>query len=380
MTMSKIDLTAGGRLPVSHHVTESKILAMKDLVEGVKRGNRLRAGTFVEAMTTSDAVFSFTHLTNLNLLPQFDEAPRTWTQIAGTRTVSDFRPAVLYSLVPQWESGALGDGDPRFISPIVPEAAPYPYAKFSGEEYTGNKITKRGFKVGLSWEALINDPVGYVNSLPGELLKVALDTEEYEVHNALLGTSDTYQLAAGTAPITGGTVLANDVLSRDALLLALKQWSARTVNDRKIVNTGGWNLVVAPGTSAAVNFILNQTLGQIRTNPAAGTEEFVYAVGGPNPLSGITVIESEYVSGDAWYMLPKVGGYRRPVLELGRLAGHESPELRMDNATGQYIGRSTVSPFEGSFENDTMDFRLRQVVQGLNWSQEAIIWSDGTQS
>lgn len=381
MTTYKDALTLDGRLPLGAGVTRTKVLAIKELVEKTKRGNRLAAGTLVEAMTTSDAVFNFAHLVNLNVLPQFDEAPRTWTTIAGRRGLSDFRPAVLYSLFPQWDAnnGTLGDGSPRHISPVVPEGVAYPYANLRGEEYESGGIAKRGFKVGLTWEALVNDAVGFVNALPGEILNVALDTEEYEVYNALIsGVGSGQQLAAQAAPV-GGTaaVLANNVLSRDALLAALEQFAARTVNGRRIVNTSGWNLVVPVGKGLGANFILNQTLGQINTNPAAGTQEFVFQVNGDNPLSGISVVESEYVTGTAWYLLPKVGGFRRPVLELGTLIGNEAPELRINNATGNYVGGGVVSPFEGSFSNDSIDFRVRQVIKGLNWTPDAIVWSEG---
>lgn len=377
-----MDLTLNGRLAIPAGVNETKLVAMKELVEKTKRGNREAAGRLVEAMTTSDAVFNFSHLVNLNVLPQFDQATRTWTQIATRRTLSDFRPAVLYSLFPQWEDGTLGDGDPRHISPVVPEATAYPYATLRGEEYAGNSLVKRGFKVGLTWEALVNDAVGFVNALPGEILRVALDTEEYEVYNALIGgVGAGQQLQAQSAPVGGsGAVLVNNTLTRDALLAALEQFANRTINGRRIVNTSGWNLIVPVGKAAAANFILNQTLGQINTNPAAGTPEFVFAVGGDNPLSGITPIESEYVTGTAWYLVPKPGGFRRPVLELGALVGHESPELRVNNATGNFIGGGAITPFQGSFDNDTVDFRVRQVIKGLNWTPSAIVWSTGAGS
>lgn len=373
-----LDLTLDGRLSVPAGVTESKIIAMKEMVDKTRKGSRLAAGRLVETMTTSDAVFNFAHLVNLNVLPQFDDAPRVWTQIASRRNLSDFRPAVLYSLNPEWTNGVLGDGTPQHVSPLVPEGVPYPYATLRGEEYAGDGIVKRGFKVGMTWEALVNDAIGFVNSLPGEILRVALDTEEYEVFNALIsGVAAGQQITAGTAPITGASVPPNSPLTRDALLLAMQQWANRVVNGRKQTNSSGWNLIVPVGTGPSVNFILNQTLGQISSNPATGTPEFVYSVGGANPLSGISVLESEYVSGTAWYLLPKPGGYRRPVLELGGLIGHEAPELRVNNATGSYVGGGAIAPFEGSFANDTVDWRVRQVIKGLNWSPQAVIWSEG---
>lgn len=369
------DITLGGRLNPPAGVNLAKLAYMKDLYEGTVRGNRMKAGELVETMTTSDAVFNFAHLVNLSTFPKFDEAERTWTQIAGRRALPDFRPAVFYSLDRQWNDGTLGDGDPRHISPVVPEGVEYPYATLRGEEYEGNSLVKRGFKVGLTWEALVNDAIGFVRALPDEILRVALDTEEYEVYNALIaGVGNDQKIAAGTS-VEGGSVVADNVLSRDALLVAFAQRGMREVNGRRIAITGGSNLIVAPGQRESAEWIIHN---QILTGTETGSDPaLTFAVGGYNPLAGLTVIESEYVSGSAWYLVPKPG-QRRPVLELGTLVGNEGPELRVNNATGSYVGGGNVGPFEGSFQNDTIDFRVRQVLKGLNWTPDMIVWSAGT--
>jgi len=367
-------LTLDGRLALPAGVTEAKLTRMAELVEATSRGNRMAAGTLVEAMTTSDAVFNFAHLTNINLMPQFDEAPRTWTAIASRRPLSDFRPAVFYSLAREWDDGTLGDGTPRHVSPVVPEGVAYPYANLRGENYEGGNLHKRGFKVGLTWESLVNDAVGFVQALPSAILEVALDTEEYEVYNALISGVDAgEQIAAGTNP-DGTTFAINAPLSRAALIGGIAQLGARTVNGRKVVITNGYNLIVAPGQGVNAEYQINNVLltaTEVGTNPVN-----IFSSNGYNPLSNISVIESEYVSGAAWYLLPKPGT-RRPVLELGALIGNEAPELRINNATGSYVGGGAIAPFQGSFSNDSIDFRVRQVIQGLNWTPELICWSTG---
>lgn len=370
--------TLDGRLPLRNGVTEAKVKAMSELVEKTVRGNGMAAATLRETMTTSDAPYSFVQVVNLNTFQDFDEAPRVWNQIATTRSVSNFENITFYTLNQQWEDGVLGDGEPRHISPVVPETVPYPYANLAGESFEGNKLVKRGFKVGFSWEMFINDTVGYIRDLPSQIRQVALDTEEYEVFNALVGgVGATQQLQAGTNP-DGTTVLANDALTRAALIAAISQLGQREINGRKIVVSGGYNLIVAPGQRANAEFQINN---QILTGTESGTTPALsFSVGGYNPLSGITVIESEYVTGSAWYLLPKTG-QRRPVLELARLVGHEAPELRINSPlNGVGIDGSRVGEFAGGFDNDTIDLRVRQVLKGLNWSADAIVWSDGSKS
>lgn len=376
-TVYKDGLTLDGRLPLGPGVTRAKVAAMKELVEGTIRGNRIASGTLKESVTTSDALFNFLHVVNLNTFPKFDEAPRTWTQIATRRGLTDFRPAVFYSLDRKWADGTLGNGEPRHISPVVPEGTPYPYATLRGESYEGNALVKRGFKVGLTWEAMVNDTVGFVRDLPGEILRVALDTEEYEVYNALIaGVGSTQALQAGTNP-DGTAVVANNALTRAALIAAISQLGQRKIDDRQVVINGGYNLIVAPGQRINAEFQINNMLlvdTKVGSDPVQ-----TFSNAGYNPLTSITVIESEYVTGAAWYLVPKTG-QRRPILELGALIGQETPELRVNNAQGTYLGGSAISPFEGSFDNDAIDMRVRQVIKGLNWTPDMIVWSSGAGS
>ena len=68
------------------------------------------------------------------------------------------------------------------------------------------------------------------------------------------------------------------------------------------------------------------------------------------------------------------------MLELLRLRGHERPEVRVSNLTGTYQGGGNISPFEGSFDTDTVDMRLRYVAGGALWSADAVVYSDGSEA
>lgn len=367
--------TLDGRVRPGAGVTRAKFNAVKTLVNETMNGSFKAKGVLQESLTTSDAMFNFAHLLTVSVLPQYDEAPRTWTQIATTRTVGDFRPAILHSLTPQWENGTLGDGVPNHVAPVVPEGTAYPYSTFTGEVSAKGGIEKRGFKFGLTWEAIVNDLTGLLQDAPSAMRNVALDTEEDVVYTALLnGVTSAEQLAAGTT-VTGEAVPANAPLSREALSLAISQLKSRSINGRQVQINGGFNLLVAPGQGELANFIVNNIQISEVTDGS-----LTLAVSGYNPLGGVTVIETPYVTGTNWYVLPKPGTARRPVLELARLAGHEAPELRVADFTGSYVGGGSVSPFEGDFNFDTVDFRLRQAIGGLNWTPGLILWSLGNGS
>lgn len=379
--MTDADLTLGRkRLPTG--VTQEKMEAVADLIEQTMDGSFEAEGLLKQAMTSSDAVFNLAALTELNVLADFPEFEnRNWSSIATTRTVSDFRPVTLYSLRPDWSAGGtLGDGDPVFVAPRIPEGATYPYAYLEQEanQQVGG-VVKRGFKTGFTFEAFINDAVGFLQALPESMRQIALDTDEWEIFNALItGVTSAEELDGGPVPFgeDTATVLPNAPISRNALVRAMIELGEREINGRKIVVSGGWTLVIPAGQRFWVEYILNNVVGPTGYEDGSAT----FLINGYNPLAGIEIVETEFVTGTEWYLIPKANSANRPVLQLLRLAGHEQVELRVQGNTGTYEGGGDISPFEGSFDNDSADFRLRMFTKGILWTKELIVKSTGTGS
>ena len=381
--------TLDGRVKPGPGVTRAKVMAVKKMVEATMRGDRIEKGRLEESLTTSDAIFSYAYLTTINILPQFDRAVRTWTQVAGTRTVPDFRKPVLYSLVANWnQPGVLnaGSNSGQFngAAPVVPELESYPEVHFQGEEAIAGGLQKRGVKTSFSFESWINDSVGALQALPEQMLRIALDTEEYAVFSTLVqgGTLAGSQVAGGTVP-DGTTVTSNAVLSRPAVIRAIYELKLRKINGRFVQVNGGYNLLVGVGQGVYANFMLSQAYSLYNEGAVAGVTNAArlqFNVAGYDPLAAVTVIETPYVTAPAWFLLPKPGTTVRPVIDLLHLAGHESPELRIEDFTGLYTGGGEVSPFEGSFQNDDVKFRLRHIIGGALWSPALVVYSRGDAS
>lgn len=389
MTDYKDGFTLDGRLRVTQGITKPKVAKVKELWEKAKNGDKIADAMLSESITTTDAIFNAAYLTNIQVLQQFDELPRTWTSVAGVRILPDFRPAVLTGLFGNFlgldRSGVTGPANPAStpnaaVAPVIAELEPYPYATVGSVEAAYGQLRKRGFKVGWSWEAQVNDSAAaFFDTIPSEMLQAALDSEEWEVYQALISGASVAgsQLAAGTT-YQGNAVVANSPLTRDAVILALQQLALRTVNGRYIgTSSNGYNLIVPVGASAGVNFVLHQ---QIYAKLPGTSGGYALTVADDNALGSITVIESQYVTGTAWYILPKPGGLRRPVLELGRLRGNESPFLAIDANPGNYIGGGAVSPFEGNFYNDAIDLKIRHAITGILWFSGAVLFSRGDSS
>ena len=371
----KDPFTLDGRVKVVNGVTPAKAAAVAQLMERTMQGDRVAKGTLEEAITSTDAIFNVAHVAQLNVLGDFAEQERKWSQIATTRPVSDFRPATLFNIRPDWKGGVLGTGDPRWVAPRVPEGANYPYAYMEQEvnQQVGG-IVKRGFKTGFTFEAFINDSIGFLQALPESMRTIALDTEEWEVFSALItGVTDTQQLNGGPIPDGTVTVVPNAPFSREAIIRAIIELSERQIGGRDVVVSGGYKLLVPTGMSIWVEY-------QLRNKVLSGIEDgtYIFSVNGYDPLAGLQVIESEFIPANHWYLIPNQNAARRPVLELLQLAGHEQPELRVQGNTGSYVGGGAVSPFEGSFDNDTADFRLRIFGKGILWTPDLVVWSDGS--
>lgn len=379
MTEYKDEFTLDGRLKPAHpSVTRAKVAEADKLLTAALRGDAIAAGTLKEVHTTSDLPFALAHLISATVIPQFDETERTWSELAGVREVPTFENVRLYSLFHNITGAGVHEGpDNGTLTgglPVVPEAAPYPYVTISGEEAFYAKIAKNGAAFGFTWESRINDIEGFYGSLPDDLLTLALDTEEREVHEALINGTTT-ELAAQTLP-DGTVTLPNAPVSPEAIWAAILQLQNVEVNGRKVGRSArGYNVVVPIGTKDFLEWALNRAIIEIVDG------SIVYGPGDRSILNQVSIVESSYLSGTNWIILPKPGGVRRPVLELGRLRGHTTPELRARGNTGVYLGSSRAVPFnEGSWENDTIDYRIRYVAGGILWSTSYSLKSDGTGS
>lgn len=376
----KDKFTLDGRLRPVHGVTARKVEAADRLLGAALRGDRIADGQFREALTTSDLQFNVAHLVTTQFLPQFDEDERTdWNTLAGVREVPDFSPVRLQSILTgNWEN-IDGPGIREGGGAVrVPEGAPYPMVVTTGgQEAMHTGMHKNGFRFAYTWESSIGDTIGFFSNLPQDLLTVALDTENAEVFDALFtGVTSNADMEAYTLP-DGTAVPAQSKISPEAIVAAIWQLQEREVNGRKVgASRNGYNVLVPLNTAKFIEFTIARRNQVTVVMPGTDGGSVLPPVTWPE-LANVTFIEHERVQPNHWYVLPKQGGLRRPVLELLRLRGYTSPELRVKNATGTYVGGGAVSPFEGSFDNDTIDYRFRYPVGAVLWDDTYILHSTG---
>jgi hypothetical protein len=383
--MAKLDLTCENRLEVNSFVTERKFLRMGEMIAGIQQGGFAaeRAATDLkESLATTDASFSLAHAMNVRNLPDYDEAPRNWAKIAAVETVDDFEPMTFETLrMNVGENLKFGKGNKGKpgVSPRVAEGDTYQYTYGYSEERIKAAIEKRGFKFGLTLERILSRLRPTVRQLPGDMLSIALDTDEFLVFDQLQsGVTTASRQNAGTAPVTGVTVPVNAPFSIDALRVGLNQITQRTVGNRKVTLANSYYIVVATGMGEIVEAELEKAKLLRQINDGS----LVYGAPSIGNLGRVTgVIESEWIDDtDAWYAVPAAGTSRRPGLVKLQLAGRTAPEVLVNNFTGTLLqGGNGSDPFTlAHFDNDTVDLKLRQFTNSALLSQDQIVWSNGS--
>lgn len=367
-------------------VTEAKLAAMHEMVSGMLSGDVRQANRLKEHLTTGDdSIFALAALANNQVLEMYEDPARErkWTEIATTRTVDDFETPKFYSI----ESVTAGNTrpakngrneNPADVLPVVPEGSPYPRFTFKGEMLApGKGLHKRGGVFSLTWEKLISDPENLIAQIPGLLLESFAEAEEFEVFDALLEAGKVSGTAMkGGTTLDGATVPANAPISRDAIAVAIQELRTRTIDGRPVRLDGQFKLVVPIGAKEQVEWMLNTlSLTEIKD----GDKTFAVSPAYDTTAQKIaSVVESEYVTGTEWYLIPVPGSTLRPGIELLKLRGHETPDIRFQNVNGQYAGGGQVGPFEGSFETDDAALRGRLPLRGVCWTPAMVLKSTGT--
>ncbi len=105
-----------------------------------------------------------------------------------------------------------------------------------------------------------------------------------------------------------------------------------------------------------------------------------------NPISGLNVIVNPWLGlvdksanvNTTWYLIPTGSAGIRPAVVFSKIRGRETPELRIANQAGTYLGGGQVPEREGSFLNDDIQFRVRHFVGAAGIAFETAAVSKGT--
>lgn len=322
--------------------------ASKLFNEGLSGRNPFKQAMLKEALTRADFNLYLGKAFDIEMLAKYEDITPEWRQIAAPTTVKDFKPKTFKDLF-----GGRGALDK------VAEGAEYKERNKDAAEYE-LQAAKYGNTFKLTFELIKNDELGGLQSLPDDLAQGAVETEDKVAFSAFVSATGPntafFKTANGNAP----TALP---FTRENIQAAYVSMSKRKDKNGNPVRLGGRKLlIVVPN---ALLFEAEQIVNAPNIPDPAGGAGTV-----PNPLAGkfrvvvsdyLTVINTSNKADTTWYILPEPTA-PRPALVVAKMRGEENPDIRVKADTGSRLGGGSISPEEGSFDDDTITYRGRHIV------------------
>lgn len=326
----------------------------------------MRARTrLAENLTTSDFPILLGGVFDRELLTQYEQIQPVWQKFARRTVVRDFRPKQLVDLL----------GGRAILDPVG-QGAEYPARALTEAPYSLT-VGKRGARIPLTWEMVVNDDLDSFRDLPERLAQGSRDTEDYLATSLLVKASgantDFFKAANGNAP----TALPLTTENLDAALAAI---GARKDSEGRPIMISGAVLVAPPGLETQARKILSATelrFTDATTGTVTVTENFMRGKVELAVNPWLPVIATDNKSATRWFVVP-APNTARPALTVGFLRGHEQPDLRVKSNAGQSLSGGVIDPREGDFDDDTIQYRARHVLGSAHIDPIATYVSNGS--
>lgn len=347
---------------------EAKFAEALTFVTDVLQGRRPH-WQLKEAMTTSDFVHLMGDMMYRQMLGHFAAYPTTWEQWCRRRVVRDFRTLNMMTL----------DGGQDILAEVG-EKEPYPETSFTDGKYTLS-VKKYGRRYGISWELTVNDDL---NAFAERPMMMAVGARRSEEKLA------TQQLVGATGPHTGfftvgnaNKVTGNAVLSIDGLRIAYQVLKAQLDTDGQPIQINMAILMVPPALEITALNILNALVIRSTVHGGATNQELEMVNWMKSKLKlvvnpYIPIVASSANGNTSWFLIADPSDpMNRPAVNFGLLQGHEQPQIFQKASDSIQIGGGG-SDFPGSFENDTIDYKLRHIFGAAQCEPKAAVGSNGS--
>ena len=314
------------------------------LFQAAMDGNLTAKAKVAESLTTSDFPVLLGDAINYQILAAYEQVNPVWQQYSRRMVVPNFKPQRLLDL----------RGTRRGLA-RVPEATEYPARDLDEGALTTFKVEKHGERLPLTWEMVVNDELGAFRGLDQVIADDARFTEGTVTADALLNADRTDLNAAFFGTVETAALTADNLEQAINGLSQKRNSAGQTLVRPQLV------LVVAPG----LEFLARQLVADVEIRTTSGNRTTVTR----NPLAGMVTVVVEpnllrntnAAANTTWLLLPDPNA-ARPAVVTGFLAGRETPDLRVKNDQGVRPGGGSIGETEGSFDDDTIQYRVRHVV------------------
>ncbi len=366
-------------------VDETQLAEAAQFLDSVVKG-RVPSHRLQEAMSTSDFPYLFGAVIDRALYGAYTAMLPNYAGFVKQETVRDFRSVERYVV-----DGAQGQLD------LVAEGAGYPADSVSEAKYTYS-VAKYGKRLPFSWETMINDDLDALKDMPQRLALAARRTEAKFVTGLFCTTTGPHGslYTSGNRNLVTtayGASANNPPLSikglQDAMIVMANQVDA----DGEPIMVDAVTLVVPPALEITARNIINATM--LDLNMAGGfvaglanSDGYQQRLMVENWMRGrVSLVVDPYIplvatssnGATSWFLFgnPSTG---RPALVLGKLRGHEAPELFMKSPNATRVGGGTADPMAGDFDTDSLEYKVRHVFGGARIDGKTTVASNGSGS
>lgn len=322
-----------------------------------------------EALGTSDFSNLFGDILDRQLLGSYLETPVVYPKFARIGSVSDFRTVKRFVL----------NGSEAVLS-VVPQQAEYPESSVTDGVYSYS-VQKYGRRIGFSWEAIMNDDLDALKSIPERFGKAARRSESKFATQLYCDASGPH--ASFYTVGNANKVTSNPVLSTAALQTAMKILAAQVDADSEPITIDAVHLVVPPALEITALNILNALQMEIVESGGTSNQKLIAANWMKNKLTlsvepQIKNVATTANADTSWWLFaaPSAG---RPALEIGFLRGHESPEVFIKAPSASMVGGGSDA-LNGDFDTDTVQYKVRHVFGGTRMDPKMTVASNGSGS
>ena len=322
-----------------------------------------------EAETTSDFPVLFGTVLERVLRQKYSLQQPDWKKYIKVGTQNDFRTA--------WDMATYGN---RATLNVVKERGEYQERKLQDGKFTIN-LQKFGAKFGLSWETIINDDLGAFSDIASDLALSASLTEAFQATSLFAGSSGPNSTLYGASfahPIDGVTVTnkyTTNTLAGTSLLTAITRLKSQKDYDGNPIMFNRIILVTPIALEATAmqllsnNLLIATALSSTSASVADGPNQIgstseniltkypITAVTNPwlDIIDTTTGLKTWYLFGD-----PANGD----AIKMNFLRGHENPEVVQKMSDKISLGGAPISPLEGDFDSDSIEWRVRHILGG----------------
>ena len=313
------------------------------------------------AETISDFQNLFATVLDRQLLAKYKIQTPAWRSYTKVGTQRDFRAQNILGLF----------GLQSSLSQ-VPELGEYKAGKLIDGKVACS-VLKYGRVFPLSWEVLINDDLGAFSDVADRLANAALRSEYRAAANLFVdssGPKSTLFSSSGVTNIDGVSIInkGTSALTATSLFDTTTLMANQLDIDGEPVMIDGFQLVVPPAKQrAALEAVSPAALIAVGLS-STSVKERQTSMNVTAQLN-INIVVNPYLplidtttGATAWYLFANLSN--GAAIQLNFLQGHESPEIVMKASNKVAVGGGPVSPMEGDFSQDSMQWRVRHIFGG----------------